>query len=342
MANLDKIHIGIFRALHLGDLLCIIPTVRAIRAAFPNACITLIGLSWQKSFVHRFHHYFDDFIDYPGWPGLPEKEVHTEAIAEFLQFMQKEHFDLILQMHGNGDITNTMCMLWGADRVAGLRRPGGYCPDEKLFPVSEDNEHEILRFLKLADVLNIPRKGVDLEFPFFEEEAERFSYLRNFLHIDKEKYICVHPGARDIRRRWPPENFAFIADHFASRGYRIVLTGSEAESALLEKTESMMRFPVINTIKQLHSVSLGELAMFIQHSALLLSNDTGVSHIAAALKAPSVIIFSPFSDRQRWAPLNTALHTIITNERAKDTEYVIARMAAHLENINQPSTALLQ
>ena len=147
--------IGILRALYLGDMLCAIPAVRAIRHAFPEASISLIGLPWQKDFVERFQHYFDEFVEFPGWPGLPEQSVEVEKIPAFLHLMQSKAYDLIVQMQGNGAVTNSLCMLFGAKKVCGLRKSGEYCPDEKLFPISEDSDHEVLRFLTLTEALKI-------------------------------------------------------------------------------------------------------------------------------------------------------------------------------------------
>src|SRR4051812_7519387 len=111
-STFDFKKIAVFRALQLGDMLCIIPTVRAIRHAYPKATITLIGLPWQKDFVARFPDYFDEFITFPGWPGLPEQGWNAEASVSFLREMQEEKFDLVLQMQGNGILTNSMCLLW--------------------------------------------------------------------------------------------------------------------------------------------------------------------------------------------------------------------------------------
>ena len=323
--------IGIFRALYLGDMLCIIPAVRALRKAYPQAHITLIGLPWQKEFARRFSHYFDYCIEFPGWPGLPEQEPDPKKIVQFLKRVREEKFDLLLQMQGNGFITNNMCQLWAARNIAGLRRKDQYAPDESLFPVSEDDDHEILRFLKIIDALRIPQQGVELEFPLMYHEKERFHEIQQLLDLPVYKYVCIHPGARDPRRRWSAENFVYIANHLAEMGYKIVLTGSMEERSLLEKVERDIQYPVINIVEALGDVLLGELAAILQHSYFLFSNDTGVSHIASALRVPSMILFSPYSNMKRWAPLDDQLHRVMPYEKSKDPEFVLYCLLDQLE-----------
>src|SRR4051812_49248612 len=97
----DVSRIAILRALYLGDMLCCIPAIRALRHASPEATITLLGLPWAVSFVERFRHYFDDFIAFPGFPGLPEQPVDGRKIVSFLQDAQEHRFHLALQMHGS-------------------------------------------------------------------------------------------------------------------------------------------------------------------------------------------------------------------------------------------------
>lgn len=322
MEHNHRYKIGVFRALQLGDLLCIIPAVRAIRAFYPSAEVTLIGLPWQKHFVERFHHYFNAFVEFPGWPGLPERPYDMARIPEFLKEMQQQKFDLVLQMQGNGESTNTMCMLWGAKLVVGLRKHNEFCPDEKLFIVSGDDEHEVLRFLKLIKALNIPSQGEQLELPIFTSEIDeiRKKLLNN--GIAEGHYICMHPGARDPRRRWPVDRFALLADQLASHGFTIVLTGAEDERELLAQITFLMRFKVINVVEKFGHLPLGELAALISLSMGLVSNDTGVSHIATALNVPSVIIFSQYSNPNRWAPLDTSIHTIVLHEDAANVDIV--------------------
>src|SRR5205809_3567810 len=98
--------IAIFRALQLGDMLCAVPAIRALRHAYPQADIALIGLPWAESFVQRFKDYIDRFIVFPGYPGLPEQPFSQPEWDRFVTNMQQEQFDCILQMQGNGTIVN--------------------------------------------------------------------------------------------------------------------------------------------------------------------------------------------------------------------------------------------
>src|SRR3990170_5357714 len=120
--------IGIFRALQLGDMLCTIPAIRALRNAYPEAEITLLGLPWAKSLLSRFPNYFDAFMHFPGYPGLPEQKFQAESFAVFLYQVLEKKFDLVLQMQGNGSIVNPMIELFGARYTAGFFLPNDYCP----------------------------------------------------------------------------------------------------------------------------------------------------------------------------------------------------------------------
>jgi ADP-heptose:LPS heptosyltransferase len=318
--------IAIFRALQLGDMLCSIPAIRALRKKFPHAHISLIGLPWQKSFASRFSNYFDNFISFPGWPGLPEQPFDPTEAVGFIKKMQAENFDVVLQMQGNGILTNSMCILWNARRTVGLRKNGEYAFNENDFPISEDSDHEILRFLKLTDVLGVPRDGTHLELPITPAEEARALQIAETLCIVPNRYICVHPGSRDPKRRWNADHFAYVINALGRENHRIVLTGSIHEKTILDTIQSKVDHPISNLVIDVGDVPLGELAALIKNAKLLISNDTGVSHVASALQVPSIIIFSPFSDLERWRPLNHQLHRAIAHDFASKENVLSATM----------------
>ncbi|HET8721784.1 MAG TPA: glycosyltransferase family 9 protein [Nitrospira sp.] len=302
------------RALHLGDLLCSVPAFRALRAAFPEARISLIGLPWAKSFVERFHDYLDEFIEFPGYPGLPEQEPDFNRLAEFVASMRSRAFDWLIQMQGDGSYVNDLVGLCGARNLwgfspntqpasAGFMRYPSDCP-------------EIHRHLRLMKFLGVPSQGDHLEFPLNADDRKEFDCLPEAAVLEEEAFACLHPGGRGLTRRWHSEGFLEVARGLAERGLRVVITGVAEERPLGEALAGALADPPINLAGR---TTLGSLGMVLSRSRVLIANDTGVSHVAAALRIPSVIV-SVGSDPIRWNPLNRARHRVLvgTATQARD------------------------
>ncbi|GAB1541733.1 glycosyltransferase family 9 protein [Scytonema sp. NUACC21] len=321
--HLPIARIAIVRALPgLGDLLCAIPAMRAIRAAFPQARITLIGLAWAKAFVERFSPYFDDFLEFPGYPGIPEVAPPIHKIPQFFANVQQQRFDLALQMHGSGIVSNSFSVLLGARVNAGFYLPGQYLPNPDYFLPYPTDEPEIWRHLRLMEYLGIPLQGDELEFPLRQEDFSALHKIESIHTLKKRRYVCIHPGASVPERRWSKELFAAIADAIAARGFQVVLTGTAPETSLTQSIVAMMRTKPIDLAGH---TSLGAMAALLANAALLVCNDTGVSHLAAALRVKSVVIFTN-SEPNRWAPLNRDRHRIVTNSSPPTLEIVMAQV----------------
>lgn len=303
--------IAVFRALQLGDMLCAVPALRALRHSYPDAEITLMGLPWAASFCERFSGYLDRFIHFPGYPGLPEQPFDQGAWDSFAGAMRAEHFDLILQMQGNGSIVNEMLINLKAGPVAGFHSNGSY-RDPELFIEYPTGISEIERHLQMLAHLGIPAVGTELEFPVAESEMSRLYESHPLL--PQSRYVCVHPGSRGAWRQWPPSHFACLADQCAGMGYQVVITGTDAEAPITTQVIDLMDYPAIDLTGK---TGLGEIGQLIGASDLLISNCTGVSHIASAMRTPSIVI-SMDGEPERWGPLNKELHKTIDWTRDQD------------------------
>lgn len=316
--------IVIFRALQLGDLLCAIPAVRALRRHFPKADITLVGLPWAEQFLQRFPRYFDAFEAFPGYPGLPEQHYAVRDIPRFLARMQAEKFDLALQMQGDGTLVNPLIELFGATHTAGFYTGAGYRPPGDLFIPYPSQVHEVCRHLLLMQHLEIPHQGLDLEFPLTDRDYADFEALG--LSVQPGRYVCIHPGSRATWRRWPPLAFANMADQCVELGYETVLTGTEEELPIVKQVARLMHStPTIVAGK----TSLGAMAVLIKHAKAILSNCTGTSHLASALGTPGVII-SMDGEPNRWRPINKSTLLTIDWIQTPDLRLVAEALADKL------------
>jgi ADP-heptose:LPS heptosyltransferase len=313
----------IFRALQIGDMLCAVPALRALRQALPEARIALVGLPWAEQFASRFARYVDEFIAFPGHTAFPEQQVRQHELADFYAGMRARRFDVALQMHGNGQHSNLVARAFGARALAGYGDRKG-ADGERFLPFPETGE-EPLRLLQLTAHLGAPDSGSALEFPITDADERELGASGLAAGLDDGSYVCIHPGARVRDKCWPPVRFAQVADRLAAEfGVRIVLTGSGAERELTGAVARSMRQPSLNAAAP---ISVGAMAALMRHARLLVCNDTGVSHLAAALRLPSVVVFSK-ADIRRWAPLDRDLHRCLWDPRGERVPDVIAHARA--------------
>ena len=288
--------IAVFRALQLGDLLCAVPTLRALRRGWPAARVTLIGLPWARELAARFPVYVDEFVEFPGFPGLPERRCEPRAVLEFLRSIQERRFDLALQLHGSGEFSNPLVALLGARRTAGFYRDGHYCPDAATFLPWRDDEPEVERGVRLLTALGVASSGLELEAPLLQADLRELARIADERQLPRGSYVCVHPGAQLKSRRWYPERFAIVADELAARGLRVVVTGTAGEAELAKAIARRMRSPVVDLVGR---TTLGGLTALIDGARLVVTNDTGVRHVAAARGTPCVAVACG-SDVRRW------------------------------------------
>lgn len=322
--------IAIVRALPgLGDFLCAVPAWRALRRALPLARITLVALPQWRPLVRRFGHYVNEHFDFPGYPGIPERDFDRARLTAFLRSV-RGRFDFAWQMHGSGAVMNRFTRML-AHSTAGHYPPEGECPDPQRYRPFDDDEPEVRRHLRVLQRLGIPAQGEELEFPVRADEQRTADELIEAARLPPGEFVALHAGASSPEKRWPTVRFAEVAERLVAGGRPVLLTGSADEVELSQGIVERVSRPVADLTGR---TALGVLAAVLRRGRLLVCNDTGVSHLAAALQIPSVVIFSTGNPR-RWAPLNCNRHRTLFSEggsRAISTEEVWREVEVLLES----------
>lgn len=310
-----RAHVVIVRALRLGDLLCAVPALRALRAALRQAQFTLIGLPLAREFVLRCR-YVDDFEEFPGYPGIADQPIAVERTVAFLRRMQGRHIDLAVQLHGSGVFSNPFTRLLGAHQTVGFTRAGETDLGLDYALPYPSTGSEVQRLLRLTRALGAPDVGDHLEFAILpQDDADLDEALlrahpgTHNLFARSQPVIGLHPGAKIPTRRWMPARFAAVGDALAARYHAaIVLTGSAAEWDICEAVRQRMRAPAVNLAG---CTSLGPLAALIARLRLLVSNDSGPAHLAAAVGTRSVVIFGA-AQPETWASGDPSRHRAVS------------------------------
>ena len=288
----------------LGDMLCAGPALRSFRAGLSRAHLALVVLPGTEALVARVLPMIDETIPFPGCPGIPERPVSDPPWPVFERAMRARRWDLALQMHGDGSHLDAFMPRLAARRAAGYLPcvEGGDGPDWFSYP---DDRHEVLRWTALAARLGLPDAGTDLRID--ERPGDRASLAAVLPEGFAPGYACLHPGASAAPRRWPAERFAAVGDALAARGLRPVLTGTAGEAPVTAAVAAAMRAPALDLAGQ---TPLGALALLLRRAALLVTNDTGVAHLAVATCTPSVTVFLA-AEPARWAPIDRARHPVV-------------------------------
>ena len=302
----DPRHICVVRALGgIGDVLCAVPALKRLRARYPHARISYVGLPQVAGVVARYPHLVDRFLEFPGFPGVVEADADPARLCAWLGERRAEPvFDLAIQMHGSGSVTNVFTALLAPRRQLGYHLRGLWCPDAGDSPAFPDALSEVDRWLALVALAGATDGDAAPAFPVGDGDRRTAAALlpdRGF-----RPYAVVHAGASDPRRRWPPERFAAVGDALVARGLHVVLTGTTAESPTVAAVEDAMQRRATDLCGR---TDLGTAAALIERAALVVTNDTGTAHLAIATGAPSVTVFIA-SDPARWGAANRRLHAV--------------------------------
>jgi ADP-heptose:LPS heptosyltransferase len=172
-----------------------------------------------------------------------------------------------------------------------------------------DDLPEIERYMTLMRKLGIAQHDLELDIPLTAEDTSECDALIEAHALRCERLVLVHPGAQLPSRRWPVERFGLVARALTQAGWQVAVTGSASEAPI---TSRVAQDAGAHAIDLAGRTSLGALAALVARAKLIVCNDTGLSHVAAAMRTPSIVVASG-SDTRRWAPLDGTRHRVLAD-----------------------------
>jgi ADP-heptose:LPS heptosyltransferase len=257
------------RALGLGDFLAGVPAYRALAAGSPGCEIVLAApavlapLAALTGAIDRVLPAGE--LDPVSWSGPPP------AVAA--------------DLHGSGPASHRIVTALGATEATMMFRSPS-APDV-AGPDWDDEEHEVTRWCRLAEWWGLAA------------DPRALALARPPERPAAPGAVVLHPGAASGSRRWPARRFAAVAQAMSAAGHPVVITGTGAERPLAREIASLAGLPPRCVLAG--RTGLAGLAAQVAGAALVISNDTGVAHLAVAFGTPSVTLFGPVSPRL-WGP----------------------------------------
>ncbi len=263
-----------------------LPAITALRAAYPGAEIVLLGQPWHAQFWQHRPGPIDRVIVVPPSRGVydvPGEEDPAE-LERFFDRIRMEEFDVAVQMHGGGRNSNPFVSRLGARLTVGLRAADAPPLDRYLPYIYHQNE--IMRYLELVALVGAQPVTLEPEVIVTRQDMMEAEWALANL---QGPIVALHPGAGDPRRRWPAEKFAQVGDACAKAGASVLITGAgEEEGALAKEIIGRMSMPARDISNRL---TISGMAGLLSCCQVVVSNDSGPLHLAAAVGAATVGIY---------------------------------------------------
>ena len=209
--------------------------------------------------------------------------------------LRDAHYDWVIDLQG---LARSAAFAWLArgEFTIGLEleREGAHLAYDVAVPRPKDRPHAVEWYLAVARTLGIP---VHDRFEWLPPRAAMAHAVETKWPRDGFRWLGINPGARWDNKRWPVEHFAELVRQLAARepAFRFALLGGPGDWALANAIQNAAPDRCVNFADR---TTLPELIELLRRCELLVTNDTGPMHLAAALRLPVISLFGPTRPEQ--------------------------------------------
>jgi lipopolysaccharide heptosyltransferase I len=287
----------------LGDIVLAMPAVCALAEHFPNAQIhwfvrpEFAPLLEKHKCVHKIV-IFDR-------KKLGKWWCNRDAFKEFIsliKILRQEKYDLVFDLQGR---FRSAIFAWfsGCKKrigLAGTQEVTGIFYTQKI---KQKNVHVVEHFLDIVSSVAAVSRKIEYGLKPSNSAIEEVHKILAVNNINKDNYAVIVPGATVDEKKWPIEKFAAIAEKIDQKYHSgIVAVGVKSEQEIVERIQKQSMVPIVNLAGK---TNIPQLVALLAGSKAVISNDTGPSHIAAALNVPMVLVFG-FTNPKRVGPYGRA------------------------------------
>ncbi|MFN0158741.1 MAG: glycosyltransferase family 9 protein, partial [Bacteroidota bacterium] len=284
----------------LGDMLCVVPLLRSLRQKLPDAHVTLMASPVNHD-VMRNNRFVDRVINF-------DKSLGVVGMMRLIGELRREKFQLaVVPSTVSTSFTSDMLgFLSGAQfRIGAGSIDGNEAPPGFFFnlPVDLDwrstpHRHQSQRNWDVCAQYLEESNDLTSEMTLTDDEKGKGRTFVEAVRGQHEAVIAFHPGAGKVPNRWPADRFAMLAE----------ILSAEFHAAVLITSGPMDDEPIRGMVSQLNikhtlvaNKPIREVAAILASTDLVISNDTGIMHVGAAVGTPVLSLFGP-TDAEQWAP----------------------------------------
>ena len=303
MSQIVHKNILIIKPSSLGDIVLALPALSALRDTFPEAKITWLVRPEFAPILNN-HPALTDIILFDrkllgkAW----FKPAAFSALISLIRHLRNQKFDAVIDLQG---LFRTACLSWltGCKKRFGMANAREFAPLFYTHKVPQNPEctHLVDYYLKIAKTAGAVEAEAKFVFPQNSAANDSVNKLLTSHGINRDNYAVFIPGSAHKDKCWPQENFAALADKISSRfDLPIITAGTSSETVIAEKIKKLANTPITNFAGL---TNLNELVDLLRSAKIVISNDTGPGHIAAALGSPLVLMYG-WSNPARITPYN--------------------------------------